>query len=33
VLELKDGKVIDMQDYAKPSSAAFATRLRAALSF
>ena len=32
VLELKDGKVIDMQDYAKPARAALATRLRAALS-
>ena len=33
VLELKDGKVIHMQDYAKPTRAALATRLRAALSF
>jgi hypothetical protein len=32
VLKLKDGKVFDTQDYAKPSRAALATRLRAALS-
>ena len=31
VLELKDGKVIDIQDYAKPSRAALATRLHIAL--
>jgi hypothetical protein len=30
VLELKDGKVIGMQDYAKPPGAVLATRLRAA---
>ena len=30
-LELKDGKVIDIQDYAKPSRAALAIRLRTAL--
>jgi TolB-like protein len=29
VLELADGKIIAVQDYAKPSSAALATRLRA----
>ena len=33
VLELKDGKIISMQDYATPSRATLATRLRAALSF
>ncbi len=33
VLELKDGKIVAMQDYATPSRAALATRLRAALSF
>jgi hypothetical protein len=32
VLDLKDGKIIDIQDYAKPSRAALATRLRAAMS-
>ena len=32
VLELKDGRIIDMQDYAKPARAALATRLRASLS-
>ena len=32
VLELKDGKVIDIQDYAKPARAALVTRMRAALS-
>jgi hypothetical protein len=31
VLEVVDGKIIAMQDYAKPSRAALATRLRAAL--
>jgi hypothetical protein len=31
VLELRDGKIIAMQDYAKPARAALATRLRAAL--
>jgi hypothetical protein len=30
VLELKDGKIISMHDYAKPSRATLATRLRAA---
>jgi hypothetical protein len=29
VLELVDSKIIAVQDYAKPSSAALATRLRA----
>lgn len=29
VLKLEDGKIIDMQDYAKPARAAVATRLRA----
>jgi ketosteroid isomerase-like protein len=33
VLEVRDGKVVSIQDYAKPSRAALATRLRAALSF
>jgi hypothetical protein len=33
VLELKDGTIISMQDYATPSKATLATRLRAALSF
>jgi TolB-like protein len=33
VLDLKDGKIIAMQDYATPSKAMLATRLRAALSF
>jgi hypothetical protein len=33
VLELTDGKIIAIQDFAKPSSAVLATRLRAALSF
>jgi hypothetical protein len=33
VLELTDRKIISIQDYAKPSRAALATRLRAALSF
>jgi hypothetical protein len=33
VLDLKDGKVIAMRDYATPSKAMLATRLRAALSF
>jgi ketosteroid isomerase-like protein len=32
VLELRDGKIISMQDYAKPSRAALATRLRTAFS-
>jgi hypothetical protein len=32
VLELRDGNVVSMQDYAKPSRAALATRLRAAVS-
>jgi hypothetical protein len=32
VLELKDGKIIAMHDYAKPSRAALATRLRTAFS-
>jgi hypothetical protein len=31
VLELKDGKIIAMQDYAKPARAALATRLRTVL--
>jgi hypothetical protein len=31
VLEVADGKIIAMQDFAKPSNAALATRLRAAL--
>jgi hypothetical protein len=31
VLEVVDGKIIAMQDYAKPSRAALVTRLRAAL--
>jgi hypothetical protein len=31
VVELKDGKIVSMQDYAKPSRAAFATRLRTIL--
>ena len=31
MLHLKDGKIIAMQDYAKPSRAALAMRLRAAL--
>jgi hypothetical protein len=30
VLELRDGKIVDMQDYAKPSRALLVTRLRAA---
>jgi len=29
VLKLKDGKIVDIQDYASPSRAAVATRLRA----
>lgn len=33
VLEMADGRIISMQDYAKPSRAALATRLRSALSF
>jgi hypothetical protein len=33
VLELTDGKIISIQDYAKPSRAALSTRLRGALSF
>jgi hypothetical protein len=32
VMKLADGKIIAMQDYAKPSTAALMTRLRAALS-
>jgi len=31
VLELADGKIIAMQDYAKPASAALVTRLRTVL--
>ena len=31
VLELRDDKIVSMRDYAKPSSAAFATRLRTVL--
>jgi ketosteroid isomerase-like protein len=31
VLELRDGKIIAMTDYASPARAALATRLRAAL--
>jgi ketosteroid isomerase-like protein len=31
VLELSDGKIIAMQDYAKPSRATLATRLRTIL--
>jgi hypothetical protein len=31
VLELTEGKIIAMQDYAKPSRAGLATRLRAVL--
>jgi hypothetical protein len=30
VLELKDGEIISMQDFATPSRPALATRLRAA---
>ena len=33
VLELTDGKISSIQDYAKPSRAALVTRLRSALSF
>jgi ketosteroid isomerase-like protein len=29
VLKLKDGKIVDMQDYASPTRAAATTRLRA----
>ena len=32
LLELTDGKIVSIQDYAKPSRAALAARLRAALS-
>lgn len=32
VLELKDGKIVDIQDYKSPKRAAAATRLRTALS-
>jgi hypothetical protein len=31
VLELRDDKIVSMQDYAKPSSAALVTRLRTVL--
>ena len=31
VLELSDDKIVSMQDYAKPSSAALVTRLRTAV--
>jgi hypothetical protein len=31
VLKLTDGKIIAMQDYAKPSNASIATRVRTAL--
>jgi hypothetical protein len=31
VVELKDGKIVSMQDYAKPSRAALVTRLRTVL--
>jgi ketosteroid isomerase-like protein len=30
-LELRDGRILAMRDYANPASAALATRLRAAL--
>ena len=33
VLELTDGRIISIQDYAKPSTAALSARVRAALSF
>ncbi len=32
VLKLKNGKIVDMQDYANPTRAAAATRLRAGFS-
>ena len=32
VLKLKDGMIVDMQDYASPTRAAAATRLRAVFS-
>jgi len=31
VLELRDDKIVSIQDYAKPSSAGLATRLRTVL--
>lgn len=31
VLKLKDGKIVDIQDYASPTRATIATRLRAVL--
>ncbi|HEX2426615.1 MAG TPA: hypothetical protein VHI53_01740 [Gaiellaceae bacterium] len=31
VLQLKDGKIVAMQDYAKPSRAGLVTRVRTAL--
>ncbi len=32
VLKLKDGRIVDIQDYANPARAAAATRLRAVFS-